>query len=360
MPIQMPRFQRGVFVDLTATRSFTLGKTGVTVSRGTTLGFDGATVDYGGNQYAAPEAMGAIKAGWLVLEGDYDETAAPERVSANIQVRHATQGGNPMQPGQQQKVAISTTEQDEREVGSVKAHAETARNRNVNRGRTATAQVGGAVEMQDGVPVRTLKTAAGEKAKQTRTTLTAGSAGEVVRQANTSGVIEPGQGVTEDEFLDRMPPEERDEYLAKKAAKKAAYVDAPLTPAPVARVARQTAPVDLAPLAAPEVTTRTVDGITLTNTNGPKRDGLQPSARAEQRPAVVVRPAGEDVRRRIAKAMCADFPDLYDFTQPIKKKIARLHADFDDRPDVLRAVFAAEADDVKALLVEEFPDVFAT
>jgi hypothetical protein len=62
---------------------------------------------------------------------------------------------------------------------------------------------------------------------------------------------------------------------------------------------------------------------------------------------------------KIAKALCPDFPDSYDFAAPTKKKLARLQADFEDRLDVLRAVFAAEGDDFKDQLVREFPQAFA-
>jgi hypothetical protein len=66
-----------------------------------------------------------------------------------------------------------------------------------------------------------------------------------------------------------------------------------------------------------------------------------------------------DPRRVIARAVCRDFPDLYDFDAPLRKKLARLRADFEERPDVIRAVAAAETDtEMRTLLVDEFPDAF--
>jgi hypothetical protein len=65
------------------------------------------------------------------------------------------------------------------------------------------------------------------------------------------------------------------------------------------------------------------------------------------------------VCRKIARAICADFPDNYVFTDSPKKKLARLQADYEDRPDVIRAVAAAETDgEVKRRLIEEFPEAF--
>jgi hypothetical protein len=39
--------------------------------------------------------------------------------------------------------------------------------------------------------------------------------------------------------------------------------------------------------------------------------------------------------------------------------MARLQADYENRPDVLRAVFAAEGDEMKSILMQEFPQAFA-
>lgn len=349
----MRQFVRGEFVTLVATRPFSFGDPAVSITKGAVVLYDGSVAQYGGQNHPAPRLIGAYRAEWLVEPENYDEHAPVGRVSANIQVRHATQGGNPMMPESQQRVALSTTEQDERYVGDVKSHAQAAKDRNATpRGNSPPSmnQPGMRVSSidQDGVPVRTLKTASGQAALNQRTTLSGDTAGSALRDAERSGVIEPGRGLTENEYLARLDPDERAKYVAEKEARSAAHAPR----APRAVVNASVVPVDLSALR-PATTTHESEGITFTSTNGSKRDA-QPSARA-----VVVSPAGEDVRRRVAKAMCPDFPDLYDFTQPLKKKIARLHADFDDRPDVIRAVYAAESDEVKEALVTEFSEVFS-
>jgi hypothetical protein len=102
-------------------------------------------------------------------------------------------------------------------------------------------------------------------------------------------------------------------------------------------------------------TTRVEDGITFSNTNVPDQTHTpRPRAAAVQTPEV-----SPDIRLRIAQAWCPDFPSSYDFSASPKKKLARLQADFEDRPDVLRAVFAAESDEFKAQLVAEFPQAFS-
>ena len=196
-------------------------------------------MEFAGQKYSFPQLRGALKTGWIVPAGTYDETdpnyGRPER--ANIQVRHATKGGNPMAP--QPKMTISTTEADEREVMSARVHAQQVAqtNRNYVRGTTPVNAVQPGqqvmtqhgfevVEQQDGVevPGRTMKTAAGERAKQERTTLTAESAAYALQKA-TNVQIEAGRGVTQEEMLERMTPEQAEEYLARTASLKSRYVD---------------------------------------------------------------------------------------------------------------------------------------
>jgi hypothetical protein len=353
------------------------------------LKFDGSTVEFAGSEYSFPQLRGALKAGWITLADNYDENdpdyGRPER--ANIQVRHATQGGNPMAP--QQKMTIATTESDEREVGNTTAHAAQTRaaNKSYQPGKpvnkTGTQTVRGqngfeVVEDQDGqvVPGRTLKTAAGEKSKQARTTLTADSAATAIRQVNEVQ-IDPGRGTTQEEMLEKMTPEQREEYLAQKEAYRSAHVSDPAPRKVVGGVKKAETKttegitvksdvgggIEIAdPIGAggkAKESTYVEDGITFKNTNGPSPKAQAPQAHPRSDEALAKKAASVDVRRRIAKSMCADFPDNYQFDLAPKKKLARLQADYEDRPDILQAVFAAESDEMKALLIEEFPQAFS-
>ena len=394
------RFRSGDQLSFIATRNFALGATGATIQKGSEVLFDGSMVQFAGQTFSFPQLRGAIRLDWVVPSEHYDESDSsygrPER--ANIQVRHPTKGGNPMAPPP--KVAIPTTLDDEREVGNYRQHArETAdRNRNYVRGNPVNVVSPGeavrtkngfeVVEAQDGVevPGRTLTTAAGERAKQERTTLTAESAALALQRATKAGVIVPGRGITQDEMLERMNPDERDQYLAEHAAYKATHVDvdAVQTRTVVSSISRSQPQRTEGMLVTPDVGhgTETVDlvgygsgkprenvivedGISFRTTNGPDRYAQPQINRSASQQQVAAQPAKEssvgsaDVRRMVAKAVCQDFPDNYDFAQPLKKKMARLQADYEDRQDVLRAVFAAEGDDVKGILIQEFPSAFA-
>jgi hypothetical protein len=383
-------FKIGQMRHFIAARSFALGNTGSTVPKGADVMFDGTKAEVDGGEYALPQLRGAIKAGWLVLAEDFDENdnsaEIPQR--ANVQVRHAAQGGNPMQPNRAPTHSMATTESDEREVsGSISQHASDTRERNTGYKRGQAVNASGqkvlgqhgfeVVEDQDGVVIegRTLKTAAGEKAKRERTTLTVDRVGAALRQATTSGVITPGQGITEEEMLERLSEEERAEYLAKKESLRAQYVDDE-PPRKVGKVKTQKQAnsegirvttsvgggVEIAdPTGAggkPKESVIVQDGITFRNTNGPQKD-VRATPKQDASPVILKDGSAEtDIRRQVAKTICPDFPANYMFDQPARKKLARLQADYEDRPDVIRAVFAAESDDFKTKLVEEFPQAF--
>jgi hypothetical protein len=247
-----------------------------------------------------------------------------------------------------------------------------------NQRRASTASQAGS----EGVPVRTLKTPA-------RSQTNMADAAAVMNQLENLK-IDPGKGLTVDEMLERMNPEDREAYLLKKQAARAGYAHVlppEPTPArkPVGRVktgntstasegmtAKQSVGGGIetwdsgdAEVVGSVVSVSTVDqeGIKFANTNIPNGNG---KSHAPKKMVAKGKPAGSapaltaEMRVRIAKVMCPDFPDSYDFGAPMKKKLARLQADFDDRLDILRAVFAAEEDDeFKAQLVQEFPQAFA-
>lgn len=122
------------------------------------------------------------------------------------------------------------------------------------------------------------------------------------------------------------------------------------------------------------------EGITFRNTNGPKKafPNMQPVNPPAQQPAPALAQQAEgtfpsedgtqsriekdgtsDARKQIAKAICKDFPDEYSFSDHWKRRLAMIRLNYEQRLDVIRAIFAAESDDFKKLLIEEFPEAFA-
>jgi len=360
------KFKSGEYQSFTATRSFALGAFNVTVAKDSEVLFDGSTVEYAGAKYPFPQLRSAVSAEWLVLTSEYEEGNASygRPVSANIKVRP------PTDDGKSKPFETVITETDERVVMSSADHAKSTREQNkakITGKRSGTTEV---IEDQGGIPVRSLKTAADAG----KTSLTAGSAGAAIRAAENIQ-IEPGKGVTEEEMLARMTPVDRKAYLNQKSTLRSRYVDADQQPVTVATIKTVQAKeqeginltqkvgggietVDLSGTGgSAKQSTLVEDGITFKNTNGPERTKPEPHPRSVKMPPMI-QDGTVEVRVRMARTICPDFPDSYDFAASPKKKLARLQADFEDRPDIIKAVFVAESDEFKAKLLAEFPEAF--
>lgn len=385
-------FKTGEFQHFIATRKFALGETGIDVTGGADVHFDGITVQFNGMEYTFPKLRGALKMGWLVPAEDYlaGNNQAPAPLSANVQVRHATQGGNPHAPPQ--RLAIPTTTSDERVVVNSTQRAQNVQARNIA-SRTASVnprQLGGqqvvdqrgyaiVAEEQDGTPVRSLNTPA-----KATTELTGSNAYDAVKQAS-SATFTPAKGnpKSEEERLTEMSDADRESYLAKKAetdqrllATKKGKAAPGGRPIVAQKIVTKTEGVtvskgseyteDLSEATGPaKVTETVVDGIRITNTNGPgtaKRAAPAGAAAptTDGFASKIEKDGTADVRRKIAKSIFPEFPDTYDFSDHWKKRLARIRLDFEMRPDIIKAIFAAESDDFKTVLVQEFPEVFAS
>lgn len=387
-------FRAGQVQTFIATRSFSLGATGVTVPEGSEVQYDGTSVSYAGlAPVVMPQLRGAIRAGWVVPQASYNPDAPIQRPQPAGMTMRAADGGNPMDPNPRRAVG-TTVDAEEREVGNVADHAADTRERNrenYRRQRTPRSEStagqryqGGSVEPQDGVPVPgiRLQTLAGERAKKASVDMT--HAGEAISRAEKVK-IQPGRGRTREDLIrmaverDDLSEEELREYEEELAARKAAKGFDVGAPPVVGRVAapgvKQTegfnvtgsvgGGVAIADMGGTGETGKQQvveeEGIKFTQTGGPKK-----GVRLVDKKAPAATPsapsnggADEAVCRKIAKTICPDFPDNYRFSDPIRKKIARLQADFEDRPDVIQAVAAAETDgEVKRRLLEEFPDAF--
>jgi hypothetical protein len=351
------KYKSGEFRSFVATRSFALGAFNITVAKESSLSFDGSTAEYAGTTYAFPQLRSAVTAGWLVLSEEYEE-GNPEYgrpVSANMKVRPATDD-----KGKAKSVAV-TTEADEQIVMNTAEHASETREKNKALKSTSPE----IIEDQEGVPVRSLKTAA-----KSKTELTAASVGKALQDAQNVQ-IDPGKGQTEAEMLERMTPEARETYLAQKTALRSRHVvDTTVTKVGVEKT-KETEGMKLTqqvgggveiadPLGTgekPKESSRVEDGITFKTTNI-----AESTKQASPHPRAVVKsePNNEsvDIRVRLARNLCPQFPDSYNFSDPPKKKLARLQADFEDRLDIIRAVFAVESTEFKVKLVEEFPKAF--
>lgn len=372
-------FRTGHPIQFVATKSFQLGETGMKLHRGDQLGFDGSQMTLQGHPpRPMPQLRGAMKYGWIVPLESFDENdmSALIPVSAGVQVR-AADGGNPMDNQKRQAITTTSVSAEEREVQNVAAHAARTAARNNSTTRTGSENrslPAGSVqiEAQEGIPVRSLRTPARQDTDLSKT-----SVYEAVSRANAVK-IEPGQGRTREDLVAAMDPETRAVYEAELEARKASkgfYNEEEQGGRVVRQVGspgvqeregmRLTGSVGGGTAIAevggsggqPVVSETVVEGIKMTNTNGP--GSIRPIQAQVPAPAPAQAAGDPDQARMIARSICPDFPDNYVFTDPTRKKIARLQADYDNRPDVIRAVAAADTSpEVRQRLIQEFPEAF--
>lgn len=323
------QYRAGEFQTFVTTREFGLPN-GQKLPSGVEIEFDGTNARFEGNPpISMLHLRGAVKQNWLVPKAEFNPNAAIERPrSAGIKIHQAV-GGNPMNP--RAREAITTVDSEEQEVGGVEEHAQRTRDLNARKPKKATTagrRVEGAVMAVDEMEGTVVNRPAFKTATRQGP----------VSLDNASQAISEMENVK----LDAQPSVVGRVADPKNSSKEGFNV--------TNSVGGGVETFDLAGLdkkAPDQVMTIESEGLRFTTTNGPKKS-VQP-----------VTAKSGDIRRRVAKAMCPDFPDNYDFDASNRKKVARIQADFEDRPDVIQAVYAAESDEVKTVLEAEFPEAFA-
>lgn len=364
----------GNFKSFISTRTFALGSTGISVPEGVELQFDGTTVILNGQEINLPTLRGAVRLGWLVPKENYETSAFQPPPRANMTLHPAVDDGQ----NKAQKVSVSV-DSDERVVMSQSTRTAQVKQAAANRGGYTVE-----VEDQHAVPLsRTFSTKAVETTNMTNVS--------AAMQAASAVRVRPGQGVSEADYLSRLGPQQKAEYLAmKEMSRTSRGVEVPGEAKVVGHIKSSglvtkegvTSQVTTgggietyvsAPSTAPAVQTVTSsEGVKFTNTNG--HQDSYPVVRAEDEDPVStvgqvkretvqdakdpVPDLTEEVRRKIAKALCPTFPDGYAFGDHWKRRLARIQLDYAEDHSVIRAIFAAETDDFKKVLIQEFPAAF--
>ena len=342
--------------------------------------------------------------------------------SANIGVRSANDlGQNPLSPPKKsaivtiesdERVVMSRSDRNQQaQQRTSSARQSQSRPAFVARG-SSSELVGGS---EFGVEVgRTFQTSA-----KTGMQLSPNNVGTAIRDAELVK-IRPGEGISEEDLLSNMTADERAQYAAEKEARKGdiqsrtpGYVPPPVSTTnlasmnqvgsaqqPKARVMAASASSVVGKVAPTQ--TKVQEGISVSlsagggidtfdasgsteqakesvveqegmifrNTNGPKTGFGQKPVRVESQEASmppvdstssqsrIESDGTADSRRRIAKTLCADFPDDYNFSAHWKKRLAMIRLNYEDRSDIIQAIFAAESDDFKKMIIDEFPAAF--
>lgn len=311
------RYKVGNFVTYTATRAFSavdrpdIGA--LRLEQGEEVQFDGYTLKYGDEEIKAPNLRSAVKANWLVPEGaDLTETVAIAPRNTKVFA-----GGSVLDTDE--RIIFS---QGDRTSG-VRTHNHQQEVRRV--GRHQVVMEGG----DEGEVVSTggFKIKAGSPRNTPPVDMSTSKGIQAIRETTNyqrEGVV----GVSQDEYLERMDPAAREEYLEKLESRRASILASANLPVPDKKKGKKST------------------------------QPAQPEASMERAETKIEKDGTLEARKVVAKSLCADFPDTYDFSQQWKKRLANIRFNFEERPDVIRAIFAAESDDFKKVLLSEFPEVF--
>lgn len=384
-------------------QKFEIAEYQVSLRPGDVIRFNGVTLEVPGLEpFPYPKFRAILSRRWAVPAYDEDSQLPYVPQRANVQMRPAI-SGDPMKPQAQRRTPVVEAFDNHQEVATLGNYRQNTNQRNAT-ARAARFNgpkyAGG--NRQDTVGDAMYATARHERWLQTPAKITTNvirDSGAAIAEAK-SVQIEPGEmGMTRDELIENLPPEEREIYeqeIASRAAAHAGYErgrqqQQQVLRRPQLRQAHQQQPFNNPPSyrspdgssvsvlgRVPQRHGHEVEGIRFAPTGlepqGPAFELLEEDQVAfEQAPLDIAKPApavprvapvgiskeSENVRRRIALQICPDFPANYDFDALPRKKIARLQADFEDRSDILTAVFAAESDEMKQRLLEEFPDVLS-
>jgi hypothetical protein len=300
--------------------------------------YDGFVLRYGGTEYRSTSLRSAETKGWIVPTEAYNPDAAFSD-SANVRVKT---------PANEKTGAWESTirvHEDERPVMDVSRHASGVVATNSRRFTNS------AVVVEDpGVVIKTgFAVQAGLNSNFVDPNQTRSLIADIERKAR----LVPGESV------DRPMDEESEAELAsiREATRQRLLSDVTLH----------------APSPADHIPERTVykEGVKLT-TNFAPRSELQlpapppppqrmvPASNApEKKKMPELKELSPEVKFAMAKAICADFPERYDFSAPAKKRVALLQLDYDNRPDIIAAAYRVEAQETKLLLSSTFPEVFA-
>lgn len=339
-----------VVTSYRATMDFSLG-TGEKIYRDQTIAFDGFNLITEEGVRQMPFLKGAIKQGWLVPEGD-SESGPPGPRVAPLTLGPTQHTGN---SDKRTKVPIYTTEEDAKPVTSIKDRTASVEKR--NKGLVAT--------VDDGTVVRSVSTPTHMKSRLDST----GSAQAEITKYENKIQIKPE---AQKHRMEDMSDEDLEAYLQEKERRiQARVATLPSTPRIVAPGKRmpvisgdEDSSIAISTTKTKKAKTKKIEaeGISFEVTAPLNQDAPDPETLWESPPPKKSSVSlSSDASRRLlmARKLCKDFPENYNFDAPDRKKLARITADYEDRPDVVRAIWTVEKDAFKVVLEENFPDLFS-
>lgn len=332
------RWQRGTFLKFVSLMKIHVGgNTALDVQNGDEFEYDGSILKYSGMEVAQPQLRGAISSGWVKLispSGESEDSSdLPDTISPNRNIAKAqTINRDLLKVQRTSGTKVVTSQQDEDEVlrvgdrGGNSPKVVTATDNRKSRSMSIRPDSN---DDQGAVTIGRVKTSA----KQMFSDVSRQDAGTILNELENMSSVKADlyhntvekEGVTIRSNIgniNRMEVAQEDDGEVIGHVRTATKIS--------------------------------TEGIEVTDTSAPGKKQAAPSSVA---PGAPVRDMKLSPRIRVAKAIYPEFPLDWSFEGKLAERLeaVRKHG---VSPDFLEALYAAEGDQFRKVLIREYPDQF--
>lgn len=344
------KWQRGKFIKFFAKMKIRVGgQNSIDIMSGDEFEYDGSILKYSGMEVSQPQLRGAVESGWASLSpDDYDDSPVPTRPSRNVA---KSQTVNKDLNRVQRASAMSTSSMDEDEVLRISDRSAPTKNAsppilNQDNNRRRMEVRSSDTDDQGAVSIGRVRTSAKAVFSDVTTAASAKKLAEIENMSNVKAELYGRDGTITREGVSVKT------NVSSVRNTGATQDDDGVSVGSV----RKTASVG-------------TDGISVSDTSNIRNSKLssktdlksKSSSKNSSKPVISPKKSAvekiTDPRIRVARVLDPDFPSSWVFTGKLADRLQAVK-DHGITPQFLQALFAAEGDQMRKVLVKEFPDQF--
>lgn len=329
-------WQRGKYIKFFAKMKIRVGGAApIDVQKGDEFEYDGSILKYSGLEVTSPQLRGAIENGWATL--DQDAIPEVEAIRPNRSIAKSKSVNKDLNKVQRtDAVPIETSSLDEDEVLKVTDRVSSDKSapkilKSDDNRKSRGLSVSSDMESnQDAVAVGRVRTSARTVFNDVQNPSTARKIAELENMQNVRAEL----------------------YKNKTVEKEGVQIKSNI--GSVSDVIEHDSQEDNVVGTVRKSSVNTSEGISVKDTSTIRNTSKSTkSVVSKQAPPVKI----ADPRIRVARAICPDFPLNWDFTGKLAERLDRVR-NHGTNQEFLEALYAAEGDQMRKVLVKEFPSVF--
>jgi hypothetical protein len=331
------KWQRGNFLKFFAKMKIRVGGTStpIDINKDDEFEYDGSILKYAGMEIAQPQMRGAISNGWAVLDLNSDSTIESIKPTRSI-AKAQTINRDLNRVQRSLNAAVETTSLDEDEVLRVSDRSEKASPKvitaNDNRRARGMSVSSDANDDQGAVTIGRVKTSAKQEFVDVSKPDAANKIRELENMSNVRADLDKSNTIT------------REGVTIKTNVGN------------VSRIAAESESDGVQIGKVRHTSSGTTEGVTITDTSNirEERKAVKPApAKVSKKLDTSLNP-----RIRVARSIFPDFPADWVFEGKLADRLAAVKS-ANPTPEFLEALFAAEGDQFRKVLIKEYPDQFS-